>query len=63
MDQNRWKSPVLWTAVGAQVVAILLLTGVIGSEQAEYVNNILAALLQVAVAIGIVNNPVDKENW
>ena len=63
MDQNRWKSPVLWTAIGAQVVAILLLTGVIGSEQAEYVNNILAALLQVAVAIGIVNNPVDKENW
>lgn len=63
MDQNRWKSPVLWTSIGAQVVAILLLTGVIGSEQAEYVNNILAALLQVAVAIGIVNNPVDKENW
>lgn len=63
MDQNRWKSPVLWTAIGSQVVAILLLTGVIGSEQAEYVNNILAALLQVAVAIGIVNNPVDKENW
>ena len=63
MDQNRWKSPVLWTAIGAQVVAILLLTGVIGSEQAEYVNNILAALLQVAVAVGIVNNPVDKENW
>jgi len=63
MEQNRWKSPVLWTAIGAQVVAILLLTGVIGSEQAEYVNNILAALLQVAVAVGIVNNPVDKENW
>lgn len=61
MDQNRWKSPVLWTAIGSQVVAILLLTGVIGSEQAEYVNNILAALLQVAVAIGIVNNPASTE--
>lgn len=60
---ERWKSPVLWTAIGAQIVAILLLAGVIGSEQAEYVNNIIAALLQVAVAIGIVNNPVDKENW
>lgn len=60
---ERLKSPVLWTAIGAQVVAILLLTGVIGSDKAEMINQIVAYALQILVALGVVNNPVDKENW
>lgn len=61
--QSRWKSPVLWTAIGAQIVALLLLTGVLGSDKADLVNQVFGYALQIAVAIGILNNPADKENW
>ena len=63
MEQSRWKSPVLWTAIGAQIVALLLLTGVLGSDKADLVNQVFGYALQIAVAIGILNNPVDKESW
>lgn len=63
VTQSRWKSPVLWTAIGAQIVALLLLTGVIGSDKADLINQVIGYALQIAVAVGIVNSPTDKENW
>jgi len=59
--QSRWKSAVLWTAIVAQVIAILQLTGAfkaIGLD-AGYVGNVTATVLQLLVIIGVVNNPTD----
>lgn len=58
--QNRLKSPVFWAAIIAQVLTILVLTGVIGSETSEAINNVAAAVLQALVVLGVLNNPTNK---
>ena len=62
MKQNRFKSWALWTAVVSQVLAILLLTNVIGVQDSQLFNQIATAVLQLLVLLGVINNPtVSKE--
>lgn len=63
MEQNRLKSPVVWAAVVAQVVTILLTLGVIDTGLGEAVNTIAAGVLQVLTIFGVLNNPTDKANF
>lgn len=60
---ERFKSPVTIAAIVAEVVAILLLTGVIDAGVGELVRNVAASVLQVLVLLGVLNNPTDKENF
>ena len=63
--QNRFQSKVLWSAIVAQIIALAQLTGLfeqIGLD-AGIVGNFAAGLLQLLVLVGILNNPVDGENW
>ncbi len=60
---DRFKSPVLWEAIVAQVLSILLLTGVIDVGQSEWITSVAAGVLQLLVLLGVVNNPTDKTNW
>ena len=65
MKQSRWKSPVLWTALTAQVLVILKVTGVwnlIGIPE-SVVTDTVAALLQIGALVGVINNPTDAEAW
>lgn len=65
MDQNRWRSKVLWAAIIAQVLAILSFTGVlqlIGVTE-EWVSTVAGSVLQLLVLLGVINNPTDSENW
>ncbi len=62
--QSRWKSKYLWSAIVAQIITILQLTNVfeaIGLD-AGLVGDVVAGVLQLLVLLGILNNPVDKEN-
>lgn len=64
MDQNRWKSKVLWAAIAAQIVALLAFTGVlqlIGVTE-EWVSTVVGGVLQLLVLFGVINNPTDSEN-
>lgn len=61
MTQNRWKSPVLWTAVVAQVVSILIMTNVIDLPLGDQVNQVAVAILQLLTLIGVLNNPENPE--
>ncbi|HWR22953.1 MAG TPA: phage holin [Feifaniaceae bacterium] len=63
MEQNRWKSPVLWTSIVAQVLGILVMAGVVDTGLTETVNQIAAGVLQLLVLVGVLNNPTDKRNW
>lgn len=63
MEQNRWKSPVLWMSVVAQILGILVMTGVIDTGLTETVNQVAAGVLQLLVLVGVLNNPTDKKNW
>lgn len=61
MTQVRWQSKVLWASIAAQVISILVLTGVIDLQQGEYFNQVIAAVLQLLVLFGVVNNPTNPD--
>lgn len=60
MEQNRFKSPVLWASIVAQVLSILVLVGVIDVAESEAINGAVAGLLQLLATFGILNNPTNK---
>lgn len=62
MDQNRFKSPVLWTSVVSQVLALLVLCGFIDTGASGVIEGIAVAVLELLVFLGILNNPTDKAN-
>lgn len=58
--QNRWKSWVLWSSVGTQVIALLVAFGIIDVGQSQAVTVAFTVLLEVFVMFGVVNNPTNK---
>lgn len=58
MEQNRFKSWGLWTAVAALVV--FCVREFAGIDIQPTVDGLLDVLLPVLVAFGIVNNPTNK---
>ncbi len=61
--QKRFRSKVLWAAVVAQIVSILLMVGVIDVSLGDTINQVAGGVLQLGVLIGVLNNPTDKESW
>lgn len=61
--QSRWRSKVLWSSIITQVCAILVMCGVLDSVTSEQVQAVLGTVLQLAVIVGIVNNPTDGTGW
>lgn len=65
MKQNRFTSKALWIAIVAQVISIGQLTGLwdsIGIDAGQ-IGDVAAAVLQLLVLFGILNNPTDKSNF
>lgn len=63
MEQNRFKSPVVWAALVAQILSILVLLDVIAPTQSETINAVVTAVLQMLVAFGVLNNPENKTGF
>jgi len=63
MEQNRFKSPVVWAAVVAQILSILVLMEVINPSQSEVINGVVVAVLQLLATFGILNNPVTPDRF
>lgn len=63
MEQNRFKSPVVWAAVVAQILTILIVLDVINVAQQESINQVVAAVLQLLIAFGVLNNPVTSDKF
>ena len=61
MQQNRLKSPVVWTAVTAQLLAILVTVGVVDTGLSDTLNGLIVSVLQALVAFGVLNNPTDGQ--
>ena len=61
--QLRVKSPVVWGAVVAQVLAILVTLGVIDTGLSETLNAVVISVLELLVAFGVLNNPTDKGSF
>jgi len=63
MNQNRFKSPVVWAAVVAQILTILIVVDVINVSQQEAINAVVASVLQLLVAFGILNSPTNADKF
>lgn len=63
MEQNRFKSPVVWAAVVAQILTILIVLDVITVAQQESINQVVAAVLQLLIAFGVINNPTTQDKF
>ena len=58
-EQNRFRSPVLWAALVAQLLSMLVLLGVIDTGISEAIEGVVASLLQLLAAFGVLNNPTN----
>jgi phi LC3 family holin len=63
MEQNRFKSPVVWAAVVAQILTVLIVLDVITVAQQETINQVVAAVLQLLIAFGVINNPTTQDKF
>ena len=63
MNQERWRSPIVWAAIGAQIVAILLTLSIIPPALGERVDEVTAMVLQLLVLIGVLNNPTNHDGF
>lgn len=61
--QNRLKSPVLWAALVAQILSILVLLEVIVPTQSETINAVVGSVLQMLTAFGVLNNPITPDRF
>ena len=59
MDQSRWKSPVLWTAILSLIA--LVAKNWIGFQIPGW-DEITTGILAVLAAFGVINNPTSKTN-
>jgi uncharacterized membrane protein len=60
MEQNRFRSPVVWAAVLAQVLLIITM---FAPQISEPVKVIGTAVIEILTLFGILNNPTDKQNF
>ena len=63
MTRNRFRSPVLWSTLAAQLLSILLLFGVIDISQSTVVEGVIAGILEILTIVGILNNPTNADSW
>lgn len=63
MMKDRLKSPVVWSAVLAQVLTILVTLGVLDVGQSETVNAVIAGIMQLLVLFGVLNNPTNESGF
>lgn len=61
--QTRWKSPVFWSGVFAQIVALLLFMNVISVTDAQVIEKIVAIALMVYGAFPMANDPTSKKTF
>ena len=57
LDQKWYKSFTVWMAIAGQLLTVLVLLGVIDTEQNDALYNLLFALGEVLTLVGIINNP------
>ncbi|MCL1964841.1 MAG: phage holin family protein [Firmicutes bacterium] len=63
MEQNRFKSPVVWAALVAQVLAVMVMVGMIGNDMSDAIKSLVMAALQILVLVGVLNNPTNQANF
>lgn len=65
MKQSRFKSPVVWAAIVAQIISLGQLTGLWAKAglDAGAVGDVAAGVIQLFVIIGVLNNPENPNGF
>lgn len=63
MEQNRFKSPVVWSTLASQILAMLIVLGVIDTGMSDAIKALVVALLDILGMVGILNNPTSKNTF
>lgn len=65
MKQNRFRSPILWGAVVAQIISLGQIMGLWAKYgiDAGVIGDVVAGVLQLGVLFGILNNPTDSQKF
>lgn len=58
---ERLKSPVVISNIVGAVVMVLINLGII--DTGDTIQSIANAAIGILIAVGVLNNPTDKENW
>lgn len=61
VKQNRFKSKVVWAAIAAQVLVLLVTLGVIDTGMSATITGVVTAVLELLVTFGVLNNPTDPD--
>ena len=61
--QKRWLSAPLWTALGAQLLSLLVIVGVIDVGQSDVLKALIIAVCETLTAFGVLNNPTSKNSF
>lgn len=63
MNQNRFLSPVVWSAAAAQLLALLVTLGIIDTGMSQAIEALIVTLLELLTVFGVLNNPTSKSNF
>lgn len=58
---ERLKSPVVISNIVGAVAMVLINLGII--ETGDTIQSVANAAIGILIAVGVLNNPTDKENW
>lgn len=61
--QNRFKSKVVWAVVAAQIVTLAITLGFIDTGLGAQLNSVVAIVLQLLVAVGVLNDPTSADKF
>lgn len=61
--QNRFKSKVVWAVVFAQIVTLAITLGFIDTGLGTQLNSVVAIVLQLLVAVGVLNDPTSADKF
>lgn len=63
MEQNRFRSPVVWVSLATLIVGLLMQVGIIGDSENKQIMQIVGTIIEMLTVVGILNNPTDKKNF
>lgn len=65
MKQSRFRSPIFWGAVIAQIISIGQLTGIWSKYgiNTGIIGDVVAGILQLGVLFGLLNDPTSKTQF
>lgn len=61
--QKKYKSVVMWSALVAQVMALLVIAGVVDVVKSEQIQLVIGLVLEILATVGILNNPNSKDSF